>query len=126
MAFTRSELELLTIPQLGILCRRYGIQPIGKGGQKQSYISALLSFSSIAVQQVEQAKGLTAPTFSQFQELGRILDQMGELTREQQALLRLTLEGYRMEYPARYMQERLLAIYKAKNLLSELIEILMI
>lgn len=126
MPFTRSELEILSIPQLSILCRRYGIRPLGKGGKKQSYIAALLSFPDLALKQMQTGKGLSMPTLSQVQELTEILDKMGELTPEQSALLRLTLEGHRLGYPARHEQERLLLTYKIKNLLMDLAQMLML
>jgi hypothetical protein len=42
--FTRSELEIKTIEELGNLCRRYGIKPTGNIGYKLSHITALMAF----------------------------------------------------------------------------------
>jgi hypothetical protein len=124
MVFSRQELELLTIPELSLLVKRYGLRPTGTGGQKASYLTTLMAFPALALQQFEEKRGLLRPTFDQLQIMGEILDQMGTPTPEQSALLRVTFEGRRMEYPARYNQERFLALYKAKNHLGEVTELL--
>ncbi|QLE57142.1 hypothetical protein [Nostoc sp. TCL26-01] len=124
MVFSRQELELLTIPELSLLVKRYGLRPTGTGGQKTSYLTTLMAFPVLALQQLEERRGLIRPTFDQLQIIAEILDQMGTLTPEQSALLRVTFEGRRMEYPKRYDQERLLNLYKVKNHLSEVIELL--
>jgi len=122
--FSRAELELLTIPQLNLLVKRYGLKPTGTGGQKASYITTLMAFPALALQQLEDGKGLKPPTFFGLETMGQILDVMATPTCEQSALLRLSFEGRRMDYPNRYQQERLLALYKAKNHLTEVIDLL--
>lgn len=83
-----------------------------------------MAFPALALQQLEERRGLIRPTFDQLQIMTEILDQMGTLTPEQSALLRVTFEGRRMEYPKRYDQEKLLNLYKVRNHLSEVIELL--
>ncbi|MBW4557093.1 MAG: hypothetical protein KME59_14325 [Trichormus sp. ATA11-4-KO1] len=124
--FTRTELELLTVPQLKILCNRYGLQPTGNPGYKTSYITTLMAFPVLAIHQLEEGKGLKSPSFGSLQEIGTALDEMGSPTPEQSALIRISFEGRRMEIPARYDQEKLLAIYKVKNHLEEVISLLTI
>lgn len=124
MVFSRSELELLTIPELRQLLHRYGLKPTGNAALKSGYITTLMVFPELALQQYEKSKGLTRPTFDQLQIIGEILDQMGDLTLEQSVLIRVTLEGRRMEIPRRYDQERFYNLFKAKNHLSEVINIL--
>ncbi|QLE58747.1 hypothetical protein [Nostoc sp. TCL26-01] len=124
MVFSRQELELLTIPQLRILLLRYGLKPTGSAALKPGFITTLMVFPEMALQQFENGTGLIRPTFDQLQIMGEILDQMGTPTPEQSALLRVSFEGRRMDIPRRYDQERFLALYKAKNHLSEVINLL--
>ncbi|BAZ29234.1 hypothetical protein NIES4074_16730 [Cylindrospermum sp. NIES-4074] len=49
--FTRSELEIKTIPELRDWCRRYGIKPTGNPGYKTSHILSLMAFPPLALQQ---------------------------------------------------------------------------
>lgn len=103
--FTRTELELLTLPQLKILCNRYGLKPTSSGAYKDNYITALMAFPHLAVQQLVESKGLKKPSFDSCQHLGVALDEMSEPTTEQIALIRISMEGRRMEYTYRYEQE---------------------
>ncbi|MBE9051066.1 hypothetical protein IQ243_11685 [Nostocales cyanobacterium LEGE 11386] len=122
--FTRTELELLSVPQLKILCNRYGLRPTGNGGYKTNYITSLMAFPVLAIHQLEKGEGLKSPSFASLQEIGSTLDEMGSPTTEQAALLRISFEGRRMTIPARYDQEKLIAIYKAKNHLEEVISLM--
>ncbi|WP_017654284.1 hypothetical protein [Fortiea contorta] len=122
--FTRSELEIKTVEELRNLCRRYGVKPTGNPGYKVSYITSLIAFPVLALKQMQESRGLKAPSFGSFQEMGITLDEMGTPTVEQVALIRISLEGRRMSYPQRYEQERLLSLYKAKALLEEIIGLL--
>lgn len=122
--FTRTELELLTIPQLKILCDRYGLKPTGKAGYKDSYITTLMAFPVLAIQQLEDGRGLKRPSFASFEAMGKALDEMNTPTPEQSALIRVSFEGRRMEIPQRYDQERLINIYKAKCHVEEAINLL--
>lgn len=124
MVFSRQELELLTIPELRTLLLRYGLKPTGSAALKPAYITTLMVFPELALQQFEQDRGLLRPTFDQLQLIGETLDQMGDPTPEQSALLRVTFEGRKMAIPRRYDQERFLALYKAKNHLSNAIDLL--
>jgi len=56
--------------------------------------------------------------------MGTALDEMNEPTVEQSALIRISMEGRRMEHPNRYEQERLLVLYHAKNHLEQVITLL--
>jgi len=73
MLFTRTELEVLTVPQLKIMCQRYGLRPLASGAYKDNYISALMAFPLLAIQQLEDGEGLRLPTFENLQILGTIL-----------------------------------------------------
>ncbi|MBD2596278.1 hypothetical protein H6G74_18365 [Nostoc spongiaeforme FACHB-130] len=122
--FTRSELGLLTIPQLKVLCQRYGLKPTGNPGYKDPYLTTLLAFPTLALNQLEEGRGLKRPSFASFENIGIALDEMSELTVEQKALIKITMEGRKMEYPQRYDQERLLNLWKVRNHLSEVIDLL--
>ncbi|MDZ8240039.1 MAG: hypothetical protein RMZ69_23285 [Nostoc sp. ChiQUE01a] len=122
--FTRSELEIKTVPELQDLCRRYGIRPTGSAAYKASYITSLLSFPLIAVNQMEEGRGLKSPTLASIQAFGSAIDEMNSPTAEQIALIRISLEGKRMRYPDRYNQEELLAWHMAKMKLEQVIALL--
>ncbi|WDD35321.1 hypothetical protein PQG02_13815 [Nostoc sp. UHCC 0926] len=112
--FTRSQLEIKTVPELRDLCRRYGIKPTGNPGYKVSYITSLLVFPQIGLQQLRQGKGLKSPGLSVIQFFEGVIDEMNSPTDEQAALIKITMEGKRMNYPDRYDQENLLNLHKAK------------
>ncbi|MBD2439882.1 hypothetical protein [Nostoc sp. FACHB-110] len=97
--FTRTELELQTVPQLKTLCLRYGLRPTGNPGYKDSYIVTLMAFPLLAINQMEENRGLRRPSFGSYQNLGQALDEMNEPTPEQAALIRISFEGRRIEYP---------------------------
>ncbi|MDZ7958917.1 MAG: hypothetical protein RMY34_13715 [Aulosira sp. DedQUE10] len=122
--FSRTELEVLTIPELRVLCQRYGIKPTGSTADKTAYLTSLMAFPTIALSQMQQGRGLMMPSFANLQNLEVALDEINSPTDEQVALIRISFEGRRMEYPARYDQEKLLAIYRAKLLLEEAITLL--
>ncbi|BAY79062.1 hypothetical protein NIES25_55440 (plasmid) [Nostoc linckia NIES-25] len=122
--FTRSELEIKTVPELRRLCQRYGIRPTGNAGYKTSYITSLMSFSIIAVNQIEQGKGLRPPSLASIQVIGSAIDEMRTPTDEQGALIRVTMEGRRMTYPDRYKQEDLYNWHMAKMKLEEVAALL--
>ncbi|BAY37219.1 hypothetical protein NIES2111_15560 [Nostoc sp. NIES-2111] len=124
MVFSRQELELLTIPELKTMLLRYGLKVTGTGGQKAGYITTLMAFPALAIKQLEENRGLKRPTLSQLEQIGVILDEMGDLTPEQSALIRVSYEGKKLGYPDRHQQERLLNLYKVKNHLVEVIELL--
>ncbi|RCJ31641.1 hypothetical protein A6770_19910 [Nostoc minutum NIES-26] len=122
--FTRSELEIKTIQELRDLCRRYGIKPTGNPGYKTSFITSLMAFPYLALQQMKENRGLKPPSFANFQSFACGLDEMGIPTDEQSALIRITMEGRKMSYPERYEQSQLMNLYKAKLLLEQLIDLL--
>ncbi|MBW4614438.1 MAG: hypothetical protein KME21_14430 [Desmonostoc vinosum HA7617-LM4] len=124
--FTRSELEVLTTAQLRILCARYGIKPTGNSGYKTSYIVSLMAFPQLALQQMKQDRGLRMPGFTAIQSLTTIVDEINSPTDEQAALIKITLEGRRMNYPNRYEQEKLLNLHVAKMRLEQVIGLLKI
>jgi hypothetical protein len=124
--FTRTELELLTLRQLKILCSRYGLRPTGNPAYKVNYITTLMAFPALAISQMEENRGLRTLSFASYENLGVALDEMNQPTVEQIALIRISMEGRRMEYPARYEQELLLNRYHAKNHLEQAIALLAI
>jgi hypothetical protein len=112
--FTRTELEIKTIAELVQLCKLYGLKPTGNKGYKQSYLVTLLAFHAIAVNQLQQGRGIKPPSFGFMNDLSDCVDSMGTPTDEQSALIKMTMEGKTLNYPDRYSQEKLLALYKAK------------
>ncbi|RCJ32953.1 hypothetical protein A6769_26315 [Nostoc punctiforme NIES-2108] len=123
--FTRTELEVKSLRALRDLCLiQYGIQAIGNSADKASYINALLTFPVIACKQVSENKGLKSPMLSQVEALEATLEAMGTPTPEQSALLKVTMEGRKLEYPARYSQEKLFGLYRVKWHLDTALEIL--
>jgi len=122
--FTRSELEIKTLKQLKDLASRYGIKATGNPAYKTSWITSLMAFPVLAIQQIKQGRGLKSPTFVSFQALGTALDEMETPTLEQAALIKITMEGRRMSYSDRYDQERLLNLYKAKLHIEQAINLI--
>ncbi|WP_414571753.1 hypothetical protein [Nostoc sp. CCY 9925] len=106
------------------LCRRYGIKPTGNAGYKVSYITSLMAFPAIALNQLQEGKGLRRLSFASFQAIGAALDEMNSPTDEQAALIKISLEGKRMQSPARWEQEKLINLYKAKSLLEQVMDLL--
>ncbi|WP_235526451.1 hypothetical protein [Nostoc piscinale] len=126
MLFTRTELEVLTVQQLKTLCWRYGLRPLASGAYKDNYISALMAFPLLAIQQMDDGEGLKLPTFEILQHLGTILDQMGQPSDHQAALIKASLEGKYMNPPQRWYQEKLLNRYHAKHNIEQAITLLSI
>ncbi|WP_242051144.1 hypothetical protein [Nostoc spongiaeforme] len=124
MLFTRTELEVLTVQQLKTLCLRYGLRLMASGAYKDNYISTLMAFPLLAIQQIEDGEGLRLPTFEMLQHLGTTLDQMGQSTDHQAALIKASLEGKCMPAPQRWEQEKLLNRYYAKGHLEQAITLL--
>ncbi|MEH2170533.1 MAG: hypothetical protein V7K41_28565 [Nostoc sp.] len=122
--FTRSELEIKTIKELHDLCLRYGIKPTGNKGYKTSWITSLMVFPQMALSQFEAGKGLKPPAFAFMQALSNAIDEMNSPTDEQAALIKISLEGRRMQSPARWKQEKLINLYKAKQKLEEVMSLL--
>ncbi|MFN6513990.1 MAG: hypothetical protein RMY29_005760 [Nostoc sp. CreGUA01] len=122
--FTRSELEIKTIAELRLLCDRYGLRPTGKSVQKVSYITSLMAFGAIALNQLQEGKGLRRLSFGSFQCIGAALDEMNSPTAEQAALIKASLEGKHLSAPSRWEQEKLLNLYKAKLLLEQVMDLL--
>ncbi|MBH8575575.1 hypothetical protein I8752_21705 [Nostocaceae cyanobacterium CENA369] len=122
--FTRSELEIKTIQELRNLCRRYGIKPTGNPGYKTSFITSLMAFPYLALQQMQEHRGLKPPSFANLQYFASALDEIGIPTDEQSALIRITMEGRMMSYPERYEQSQLMNLYKAKLRLEQVIHLL--
>jgi hypothetical protein len=123
--FTRSELEIKTLGELKGLCKQYGLKPLGNPSYKTGWIDVLLTFAAIALRQMRgEREGLKRMTFKGYQDLGQAIDQMGEPTDQQAALIRATMQGKRLEYPHRYEQETLLNLHKAKMHLEQALNLL--
>ncbi|WP_375501687.1 hypothetical protein [uncultured Nostoc sp.] len=122
--FTRSELEIKTIKELRNLCQRYGLKPTGNSGYKTSYVTTLMAFPAIALNQLQQHRGLRRLSFEAYQNLASALDQMDTPTDEQAALIKLTMEGRFYESPKAWEQQKLLNLYRAKIKLEEVIDLL--
>jgi hypothetical protein len=80
--------------------------------------------SAIALRQMRKGEGLQRITFKSYQDLGQVLDRMGEPTVQQAALIKATMQGKRLEYPQRYDQETLLNLHKAKMHLETVLDLL--
>ncbi|QIR40743.1 hypothetical protein HCG51_31310 [Tolypothrix sp. PCC 7910] len=117
---------MLTIPELRNLCLRYGLKPVGNGANKTSYLTTLMAFPELALQQMKDDRGLKMPSFGNYQAIGQALDEMNSPTDEQVALIRCSFEGRRMHPPQRYEQEKLLNLYRVKLLLEEVFSLLML
>ncbi|MEH2023925.1 hypothetical protein [Nostoc sp.] len=89
-----------------------------------SYITSLIAFPAIAINQMQSGRGLKKISFEAYQNLGAALDEMNSPTDEQAALIKLTMEGKRYKAPERWEQERLINLYKAKLKLEEVMELL--
>ncbi|MBP5977538.1 hypothetical protein HW132_33720 [Brasilonema sp. CT11] len=122
--FTRTELEIKTFQELQTLCTDYGLRPIGNPAHRSAYVSSLLVFPTLAVQQMRDGRGLKAPSFYHFQAVGAALADMNSPTREQIALIKASIAGKRLAYPARHDQDRLLTLYSAKIKLEQAINLL--
>jgi hypothetical protein len=122
--FTRSELEIKTVPELRDMCRRYGVRPTGSPALKGSYITSLMSFAIIAIKQMEEGRGLRLPSLASIQIIESAIDEMNTPTDEQAGLIKISMEGRRMNYPDRYEQERLLAWYMVKMKLEEIMSLI--
>jgi hypothetical protein len=69
----RTELEIKTIQELRDLCRRYGLKPTGNAGYKTSYVTSLIAFPAIALNQMQEGRGLRRLSFEAFQNIGAAL-----------------------------------------------------
>ena len=98
--FTRSELEIKTLGELKGLCKQYGLKPLGNPGYKTAWIDALLTFAAIALRQMKEGEGLRRMTFKGYQDLGQALDQMGEVTDQEAALIRAMMQKKYLPYPS--------------------------
>lgn len=83
-----------------------------------------MAFPALALAQLEDGRGLKKLSFASYQNLSVALDEMNTPTTEQIALIRISMEGRRMQYPQRYEQEKLLILYKAKDRLEQVITLL--
>ena len=123
--FTRTELESKTLLELRDMClAQYGLKPMGNLALKEAYINALLSFTAIACLQLREDAGFKTPTAAQVETLKAMIDQIGTPTIEQSALIKVTLEGRRAEYPLRYDQEKLFVLYRVKWYLDTITQLL--
>ncbi|MEH2167990.1 MAG: hypothetical protein V7K41_15200 [Nostoc sp.] len=122
--FTRTELEIKTVPELRLLCQRYRLKPTGNSGYKDSYVVSLMAFPALALNQLQQHRGLKRLSFEDYQALSAILDKMDRPTDEQSALIKLSLEGRYYESPKAWEQQKLLNLYKAKLKLEEILDLL--
>lgn len=66
------------MPELQDLCRRYGIRPTGSAAYKASYITSLMAFPILAVQQMELGKDLKPPSLASIQIFAAAIDEMGK------------------------------------------------
>ena len=123
--FNRSELEALTLQQLRALCWRYSVKPTGNSGYKSNYIVALLALPEIALSQFNQGKGIKQLSYKRVLDIGEALDEIGELTDEQMALIRFSQDRKWLDSPdRRYKQEEIYKLYRIKLLLTEVFSLL--
>lgn len=123
--FTREELNLESLENLRELCiTHYGLRPLGNPATKEAYINALLTFPAVACTQTIKNTGLRMPHIAHVQNLRALVEGMNRPSPEQSALVKATMEGFKLPYPARYTQERLHALTKVKWYLDEAIKLL--
>lgn len=121
--FTRIELETKTLLQLVTLCNRYGLKAHHDPEQRSSWTTVLLSFSNIAITQMQRGVGLKHPGRDGIEALITAYDALGSPTAEQVALIKSSSEGRVMPSPYRLEQQKLLAFYEAKRKLDEAISL---
>ncbi len=83
-----------------------------------------MSFAIIAIKQMEEGRGLRLPSLASIQVIESAIDEMNTPTDEQAGLIKISMEGRRMNYPDRYEQERLLAWYMVKMKLEEIMSLI--
>ncbi|NMG11905.1 hypothetical protein [Brasilonema sp. UFV-L1] len=123
--FTRIELETKSLLELVALCNRYGLKAYSDPNLRSSWATVLLSFSNIALSQMQQGVGLKHPGRDAIESLIVAYDAFGLPTREQSALIKVSVEERRiMPLPYRIEQQRILALYQAKLNLDKAISLL--
>ena len=123
--FTRIELETKSLLELVALCNRYGLKAHDDANLRSSWATVLLSFSNIALSQMQQGVGLKHPGREGIESLIVAYDAFGLPTREQSALIKVSVEERRiMPLPYRTEQQRMLALYQAKVNLDKAISLL--
>jgi hypothetical protein len=123
--FTRIELETKSLLELVALCNRYGLKAYSDPNLRSSWATVLLSFSNIALSQMQQGVGLKHPGRDAIESLIIAYDAFGLPTREQSALIKVSVEDRRiMPLPYRTEQQRILALYQAKLNLDKAISLL--
>lgn len=116
--FTRSELESKSRLELTILAGKYGIKPVGNPGYKNSWIVAILANTELACNQYEQGQGVKAPKFTLWDCIHQLVDEIGEPTDEQIALIKMMAEGKTPENKHHWKAERILTLWKIRRLLQ--------
>ncbi|NJM71617.1 MAG: hypothetical protein HC862_16175 [Scytonema sp. RU_4_4] len=123
--FTRIELETKSLLELVALCARYGLKAHSDPNLRSSWATVLLSFSNIALSQMQRGVGLKYPGRDAIESLIVAYDAFGLPTREQSALIKVSVENRRiMPLPYRVEQQRMLAVYQAKVNLDKAISLL--
>jgi len=123
--FTRIELETKSLLELVALCNRYGLKAHDDPNLRSSWATVLLSFSNIALSQMQQGVGLKHPGREGIESLIVAYDAFGLPTREQSALIKVSVEERRiMPLPYRTEQQKMLALYQAKVNLDKAISLL--
>ncbi|ARV59164.1 hypothetical protein BZZ01_11435 [Nostocales cyanobacterium HT-58-2] len=123
--FTRIELETKSLLELVTLCNQYGLKAHSDPNLRSSWAAVLLSFSNIAISQMQRGVGLKHPGREGIESLIVAYDAFGLPTREQSALIKVSVEERRiMPLPYRVEQQKMLAFYQAKVNLDKAISLL--
>ncbi|MBW4632989.1 MAG: hypothetical protein KME30_14135 [Iphinoe sp. HA4291-MV1] len=123
--FTRTELETKSFLELVTLCNRYGLKAHSDPNLRSSWAAVLLSFSNIAISQMQRGVGLKHPGRDAIESLIVAYDAFGLPTREQSALIKVSVEERRlMLQPYKVEQQRMLALYQAKVNIDKAISLL--
>lgn len=113
---SRDELEKLGLDELRNLARRYGIQPVGKVTEPESWIRMLLAFPRLAIDQTRDGVGLRSPGVNCYFLMGTASDMVGNATDYQMALIRATqMNEWVTDDEDRYYQEKLMQLWEIKQ-----------
>jgi hypothetical protein len=122
---TREQLELLSLEELQQLGHKYGVQPLGSYGKRESWINCLLYFPERAIDQMRDGIGIHSPGSKVYDLINQALDLIGTPTDTQMALIRLTVEGQRVnELNLEYYQLKMWELYRVKTYLHQAISLL--
>ncbi len=122
---TRQQLQLLTLEELQELGKLYNVQPIGSYGKEEAWINVLSKFPYKAIDQMKDNIGIKSPGNDAYLFLTHVLTMIGEPTESQNALLRATQKGERLDDENwEFYQMKMYELYRIRLLLQQIISLL--